>query len=133
MIIIKYISDENTISAKLSAAVDSGCFQTMRRLGELGKAIKVFSVTFLRFGEDLVPGPHFKVCFRDSLGTRHFYVRDYRYIGSGNPNPTAREIADALCEKDALPWAITKHLKKCEAEKAINKEIIKATEKGLMD
>ena len=121
------------ISEKLLMVVVSGCVQTMRRIGKLGDSITSFSIWFKSQNRDTVPGPYIEVRFLDALKEECSYETNFRFIGSGNPDPTGEEIADALCDKDALPYAITEHLKRCTDKKSLNTKIIKATEAGLMD
>lgn len=103
----------NVISEELITAATSGCQQAFKRLGKLRKTIEAFKVTFFCFyGNVDVPGPSFKIYLRDPFGKEYSYEFDYHSIGSRKPNPTALEIADAICVN--LPVFITRHLEKCE-------------------
>lgn len=110
---IKINLNGKDVSKKTLANVKSGCRQTLKRLGELGNAIKVFEITFVRFHNYIAAGPLFKIRLRDPLGNKFFYVIDYRNIGTGSPNPTSEKIVDALCDKMALPYAIATHIEEC--------------------
>ncbi|MFA5745078.1 MAG: hypothetical protein WC887_02590 [Candidatus Paceibacterota bacterium] len=100
------------ISEESITAVTSGCQQAYRRLGKLGNTIEAFRVTFgYSYGNHDVPGPFFKVYLHDPFGKEYWYEFDYYSIGSKRPNPTALEIADAICAN--LPVFISKHLEFC--------------------
>lgn len=101
----KLLLDQETL-----VAVTSGCLSTLFRLGELGKLVEVFRVTFVRLGKEETSGPRIRVYYRDPLGTKTWHETDFRFMGSGSPTPSAKEIAETLY-KD-LSRFMREHLKR---------------------
>ena len=112
--------NEELISEESLVAVVSGCQNILKRLGPLAGTVETFRVVFDFFGGHLEPGPSLKVYFRDPLGNECTHSSDYRFVGSGKTNSSAKEIANAMCAENGLPRFITEHLSHCgeEIEKA---------------
>jgi hypothetical protein len=106
----------NVIPQKVLAEAETGCLETIEKLGELGKAIKFFEISFIQHAGYNEPGPVLKVHFKGVGGINFSYVIDYRYIGSddgtGKTDPTSQQIVETLCAKRALPLAIMMHLER---------------------
>lgn len=97
--------DEETV-----VAITSGCLSTLLRLEELGKLVEVFRITFVRLGKEEKLGPRIRVYYNDPLGVKTWHETDFRFMGTGSPRPSAKEIAETLC-KD-LPPFMREHLKR---------------------
>ncbi|OGG93140.1 hypothetical protein A2609_02565 [Candidatus Kaiserbacteria bacterium RIFOXYD1_FULL_47_14] len=108
-------SDGDLVPKEILGAIISGCLQGLIRLGKLGDMIECFRITFVLLHSNLskraMLGPIFKVYFCDPVGKECWHEFDYRFVGSGNPNPSEVEIGDAIVS--FLPSFITEHLKRC--------------------
>ncbi len=81
-------------------------------LGLLGEMVEVFKIGWVDFGGNR--GPSFTIYFRDPMGKTMSHGTDFRFIGKGQPFPSAEDIKEHLCSKEGLRGFISEHIGKCE-------------------
>ena len=93
-------------------AVYSGSREVLRRLGKLASVVTQIRVEFVcRSHTPGVYGPAFQVYCVDQVGKESWHGASWEFMGprgtrSKNPTPSAKRIADRLCEESCLPYFI---------------------------
>lgn len=84
--------NKRIINHEQMQSLTMGCLVALLRLDKMADFVEVFKITYV----NLPPkgfGPRITVYFKDPLNNRSSHITDYRFIGDGETEPSASQIA----------------------------------------
>lgn len=98
---------DEIMTEEVLCAVTTGCLETHRQLGDLGRFVEVFKVVQVMVYDHVKTGAHFTVHFRDPLGQVNTHSAGYEY---GKLPITKEGVVELLMQH--LPRMISEHLER---------------------
>ena len=114
------------VSPEQLTEIALGCLDVLNGLGPRGRLIEVFKVTFVELKGSV--GPCVTVHYHDPMGKVCSYGSDFRFMGSGGPMPSRKEIADGFLAM--LPAAMDEHVRRSRKTLADAHKLFRKLEGG---
>lgn len=117
------LREKRCISLSSVLTVVGACQKVFENLGKARDMVEAFRVTFICFGADFgnQPGPSITIHFVDPFGKTFKRTTDFRFMGSGKPDPTEADLVEHLSDDISVHLADFLQESQIEAQEKMNK------------